>query len=50
MEDGMRWLLVLLIVVMVLGGIWLSRKAFAAGRSARRRLTGGADRKQHHPS
>jgi uncharacterized protein YneF (UPF0154 family) len=36
----MRWLLFLLIVVMVIGGIWLSRKAFGAGRSARRRIDG----------
>ena len=40
MGDGMRWLLVLLTVVMALGGIWLSRKGFAAGQSARRRFAG----------
>jgi hypothetical protein len=29
----MRWLLLLLIIVLIVGGIWLSRKAFGAGRS-----------------
>ena len=34
----MRWLLVLLLVVMVVGGFWLSHKAFTTGRSLRRRF------------
>jgi hypothetical protein len=32
----MRWLLILLIVALIIGGFWLSRKAFSAGRSVRR--------------
>jgi hypothetical protein len=36
----MRWLLLVAIVVMIIGGIWLSRKAFGAGRSLRRRSDG----------
>ena len=34
----MRWLLLLLIIVLVVGGVWLSRRAFGAGRSLRRDL------------
>ena len=34
----MRWLLVLLIVVLIVGGVWLSRRAFTTGRSVRRKL------------
>lgn len=34
----MRWLLLLLIIALVVLGFWLSRRAFRAGRSARRRF------------
>jgi hypothetical protein len=34
----MRWLLLLLIVVIIVLGFWLRRRAFEAGRAARRRF------------
>lgn len=34
----MRWLLLLVIVVLVVGGLWLPRRARRAGRSVRRQL------------
>ncbi len=32
----MRWLLLLLIIALVVGGFWMSRKAFRTGRQMRR--------------
>ncbi|MCX5065110.1 twin-arginine translocase TatA/TatE family subunit [Micromonospora lupini] len=34
----MRWLLILVIVLLVIGAIWLPRRARGAGRSLRNRL------------
>lgn len=32
----MRWLILLLIIAMVVGGLYMSRKAFTTGRQMRR--------------
>lgn len=37
-EVVMRWLLILVIVLLVVGAIWLPRRARGAGRSLRNRL------------